>query len=227
MLPARKQLDIDARWLYWRLFLLFFVVFELIVWQRLQRMPMRPAGHRVLVFLFAGRATPRSLELAIIAGGVLTLLAMLIVRLIVRPLLSYWLHPTTDLSGGLFHLTASETIIASVPARRSMGWMWKPGSLTLTTHRLWFFPAEYSDEPWYLPLDDVAEIVPERPSFAELAPVRNWPEHLRVSGRSGPDAVFALAEPNVVLAWPKLRARRDRVALLATGAGQSAGVFDE
>ena len=227
MWPASKQLDIDARWLYWRLFLLFFFVFEMIVWQRVQRLPMRAPGHRVLVFLFAGRATPRSLELAIIAGGAITLLAMLVVRLIVRPLLSYWLRPAADLSGGSFHLTASERIIASAPARRCTGWMWKPGSLALTNCRLWFFPAEYSDEPWYVPLDDVAEVAPERPLVAELAPVRNWPELLRVTSRSGPDAVFALADPNVVLAWPNLRPRRDGAELLATGAGQSAGVFNE
>jgi hypothetical protein len=227
MPPASKQLDIDARWVYWRMFLLFFIVFELIVWQHLQRFPMRAPGHRMIVFLFAGRATPRSFVRAILTAGAFTLLAILMVRLIVRPLLYSWLRPAADSSGGLFHLTASETIIASVPARLRTGWKWKPGTLALTNRRLWFFPAEYSDEPWFLPLDDVADVVPERPLFGELAPVRNWPEHLRVSGSSGPDAIFALAEPNVVLAWPKLRARRDGTALFATGARRSAGVFDE
>ena len=43
MSPASKQVDIDARWLYWRMFLLFFFVFEMIVWQRVQRLPMRSA----------------------------------------------------------------------------------------------------------------------------------------------------------------------------------------
>jgi hypothetical protein len=227
MSPATKQLDIDARWLYWRMFLLFFFVFEMIIWQRLQRFPMRAPGHRVMVFLFARWATPRSLVRAIFAGGAFTLTTVLIVRLIVRPLLNFWLRPTADSSGGLFHLTASETIVASVPARRRTRWMWKPGSLALTNRRLWFFPAEFNEEPWFLALDDVADIVPERPLFAELAPIRNWPEHLRVSAHSGPDAIFALAEPDAVLAWLKLPVRRNGAALLATSAGNSAGVVDE
>lgn len=40
MPPASKHLDVDARWLYRRSFLLFFLVFELLVWNRLQRFPM-------------------------------------------------------------------------------------------------------------------------------------------------------------------------------------------
>jgi hypothetical protein len=227
MSPASKQLDIDARWLYWRMFLLFFFVFEMIAWQRIQRFPMRAPGHRLIVFLFARGATPRSLVRAIFAGATFTLMAFLIVRLIVRPLLNFWLRPSADSSGGLFHLTASETIVASVPARRRTRWIWKPGSLALTNRRLWFFPAEFNDEPWFLPLDDVADIVPERPLFAELAPIRNWPEHLRVSASSRPDAIFALAEPDAVLAWLSLPARREGAALQATGTGSSAGEFDE
>jgi hypothetical protein len=228
MPPAsNKQLDIDARWLYWRMFLLFFFVFEMIVWQRLQRFPIRAPGHRMIVFLFARGATPRSLMRAIFAGGVFTLLTTLIVRLIVRPLLNFWLRPTADSSGGLFHLTASETIVANVPARRRTGWVWKPGSLALTNRRLWFFPAGFDDEPWFLPLKDVWDVVPERPLFGELAPFRNWPEYLRVSAHSGPDAIFAVADPSAVLAWLNFPAGRDAAALLAAGAGHPAGVFDE
>jgi hypothetical protein len=137
------------------------------------------------------------------------------------------LRPSADSSGGLFQLTASETIVASVPARRRTRWSWKPGSLALTNRRLWFFPAEFNDEPWFLPLDDVADVAPERPLFAELAPIRNWPEHLRISARSRPDAIFALAEPDAVLAWLNLPPRREGAALQTTGTGNSAGVFDE
>ena len=41
MAPASKPVEIDARWIYRRSFLLFFLVFELLVWQRLQQRPMR------------------------------------------------------------------------------------------------------------------------------------------------------------------------------------------
>ena len=64
MPPASKPLDIDARWLYRRSFLLFFLVFELLAWHRLQRFPMRAPANRVLIFLLARWATPRSFLLA-------------------------------------------------------------------------------------------------------------------------------------------------------------------
>ena len=203
MSPASKPLEIDARWLYRRSFFLFFLVFELLVWRRLLRFPMRAPGHRVIIFLLARWATPRSFLLAIVAGGVFTLLAVLVVRLIVRPLLNFWLNPSADSSWGLFHLTASETIVATIPARRLSGWIWKPGSLALTNRRLWFFPANGNDEPWFLRLDDVDRIVPERPALAALGPIRNWPEHLHVTSLSGPDAVFATAQPSAVVRWIK------------------------
>ena len=151
-------------------FLLFFLVFEMLVWQRLQRFPMRVPGHRVIVFSAGPMGHSALVLLAMVAGGAFTLLAFLIVRLIVRPLLKFWLSPSADSSWGLFHLTASETIVASVPARRRSGWRWKPGSLALTNRRLWFFPANGNDEPWFVRLDDVDRVVPERPLFAELAP---------------------------------------------------------
>ena len=227
MLPASKPLDLDARWLYRRSFLLFFVMFEMLVWHRLQRFPMRAPANRVLVFLLARWATPRSFLLAMVAGGTFTLLAVLIVRLIVRPLVRFWLSPSADLSWGLFHLTASETIIASIPARRLSGWTWKPGSLALTNRRLWFFPANGNDEPWFVRLDDVDRIVPERPALTGVGPIRNWPEHLHVTALSGPDAVFATALPSAVLGWLNLPIGSDGVAETAASAGRSAGVFDE
>ncbi len=180
-----------------------------------------------MVFLLARWATPRSFLLAMVAGGAFTVLAVLFVRLIVRPLLKFWLSPSSDSSWGLFHLTASETIVATVPARCLSGWMWKPGSLALTNRRLWFFPANGNDEPWFVRFDDIDRIVPERPALSGLGPFRNWPEHLHVTSLSGPDAVFATVEPSVVLGWLNPPVGRDGVAVAATGAGRSAGVCDE
>jgi hypothetical protein len=227
MAPANKPVEIDARWIYRRSFLLFFLVFELLVWQRLQQRPMRAPRPALLNILRALGATPRALVWALVAAGFLTLLAILAVRLFVRPILNFWLNPSADSSWGLFHLTASETIVATVPARRRQGFLWKPGSLALTNRRLWFFPAKGNDEPWFLKLDDVTRIVAERPIFAELAPIRNWPDHLHISSRSDQDVVFATAEPTAVLGWFDPPVRQDRPALAATSAGHPAGVFDE
>ena len=47
-------------------------------------------------------------------------------------------------------------------------------------------------------LDRVAAAPARR---ARLSPIRNWPDRLRLSGRNGEDASFAVADPNAVLAW--------------------------
>jgi hypothetical protein len=227
MPPASKPLDLDARWLYRRSFLMFFLVFEILVWHRIQRFPMRAPANRVLVFLLARWATPRSFLLAMVAGGIFTLLVVLIVRLIVRPLVKFWLSPTADSSWGLFHLTASETIVASVPARRLSGWWWKPGSLAMTNRRLWFFPANGHDEPWFLRIDELARIEAEQPVFSSLGPIRNWPEHLHVTSLSGREAVFATVEPAAVLGWFSLSGGHEGVAMAAAIAGRPPGAFHE
>jgi hypothetical protein len=222
MLPARKPVEIDTRWVFVRSFLLFLLVFELMLWHRLQRWPARIPRHRMLVFLL-----PRSLLLALAAAGTLTLLVILFVQLLVRPLLNLWLSPRVDPSWGLFHLTASESIVASVAARRRVGWRWTPGSLTRTNRRLWFFPMNGSQEPWFLKLEDVERVLAERPTFAKLAPVRAWPDHLRIQSRSDDDAVFATTDPNAVLGWFDTSVAGKQIALFATSAVRPAGAFDE
>jgi hypothetical protein len=201
MTPTSEPLDVDARWIYRRSFLLFFLAFELLVWLRLQQFPMRMRGHRVMIFLLARWATPRSFLMALFAAGIFTLVAMVVVRLFLRPLLRFWLSPPADSSWGLFHLTASETIVATVSARRVSGWNWKPGCLALTNRRLWFFPSNGHDEPWFLRLDDIDRVVSRRTALADVSPLRNWPEHLHVTSQSGPAAVFATAVPSIVLGW--------------------------
>src|SRR5258708_853422 len=148
MPPSSKPLETDVSRVFWRSFLLVFLVREWMVWHWVQglRMPM-PPGHRVLLFLFARFGTRQSVFLALLLGGVFTLLVILVVRLIVRPALNLWLRPTVDPSGWMFHLAASESPVASVPGRRKSGSRWQPGALVLTNRRLWFFPAGWYVEP--------------------------------------------------------------------------------
>ncbi len=153
------------------------------------------------MFFLAPGASIRSLLLALLAGGVVTLVAIAVLHLVLRPLLKLWFNPLVDTASVLFHLAANETIIASVSARRRSGWAWHPGCLTVTTRRLWFFPARWNQEPWSAALDDVDRIAEERSVLAELPPIRNWPLPLRFISRSGGGAVFAVADPAVVLAW--------------------------
>jgi hypothetical protein len=201
MSSHRKQLELDARWVYWRSFLLFFVVCQLLVWHRVQRIPFRQPGRRLLVFLMAPWATIRSFVIALFAGGIVTLAAILFVNLIARPLIRRWLSPAVDPTEGQFHLGAAERVVASLSARRQTGWTWQPGSLTLTDRRLWFFPAAWELEPWSLGVDELDQIKPEPFFLAELAPIRNWPLPMQLWGRSGQEALFAMSEPDRLLDW--------------------------
>jgi len=223
MPTSSKQVEIDARWVYWRSFLLFFLVNQLMIWNQISRWRFRVPAHRVLVFLLK---TPRSFGKALLAAAVFTLLAFVIVRLIVRPLLQLWLNPSVDESLGLFQLSASETIIASMPARRRAGWRWQPGLLAVTNRRLWFFSAAWDDEPWSLELDEAHHIELERSIVADLAPIRNWPVPVHLWGRSGHDAVFAVADRDALLAWFQPIAGEDGRSLLRSGGRPQAGVFD-
>jgi hypothetical protein len=196
-----KQLELDARWVYWRAFLLIFVLCQLMVWHRIQRLPFRQPGHRMLVFLLAPRATMRSLVTALFAGGILTVVAIGLVHLIARPLVRRWLSPAVDASAGQFHLGAGERVLASLSARRQAGWRWQPGSLTLTDRRLWFFPAAWEAEPWSLGVEEVDQVEPEPLLLADLAPIRNWPLPIRLCGRAGQEALFAISDPESLLDW--------------------------
>jgi hypothetical protein len=196
-----KQVELDAGWVYWRSFLLVFLLSQLVVWQRVQRLPARLQGHRMLVFLLAPWATFRSVVTAIIAGGFLTLVAIVLVHFIVRPLLRRWLSPAVDPAGGQFHLGAGERVVANLSARRQVGWTWQPGSLTLTDRGLWFFPAAWEVEPWSLRMDELDQIKPQRSLLAELGPLRNWPLAIELWGKSGQEALFAMSDPNPLLDW--------------------------
>jgi hypothetical protein len=226
MPPSNKQVEIDARWVYWRSFLLFFLVNQLMTWHRVSLLPIRMPGHRMIVFLLAPWATPQSFAVALVAAGILSLLAIVIVRLIVRPLWNFWLNPPVDPAWGLFHLSASEAIVSSLPARRRLGWSWQPGLLALTDRRLWFFPSAWDGEPWSLNLDEADHIEREDSFVAELAPIRNWPVPFHLLGRSGQDAVFAVADPDAILAWFRPPAGHDSRRLAGSGGSPQAGAVD-
>jgi hypothetical protein len=202
MPPSSQQIEVDTGWVFWRSFLLVFLVREAMVWHWIQRLPRRlPPGHQLMIFLVWPNATRASLLLALLLGGVITLVAVLAVSLIVRPLLNRWRRPLVDPAESLFHLAASESPVASTPARRKSGWRWQPGALILTNRRLWFFPASWHDEPWSLAREDLTGIDLEPVSLAQLAPIRNWPDRLRLSTLTGEGAAFAVADPHAVRAW--------------------------
>ena len=117
-------------------------------------------------------------------------------------ILNLWLKPSVDPSRWLFHLSAGETVVASVPGRWRSDGRWQPGALVLTDRRIWFLPAAWGVEPWSLAREELERIETEPPPLARLAAIRNWPELVaRSSARTGEHACFAVADPDAVLAW--------------------------
>ncbi|MGP0064761.1 MAG: hypothetical protein ACLQGP_14330 [Isosphaeraceae bacterium] len=224
MSSSRKPLEIDAVWIFWRSFLVFFLVFEWMLWNQLRQMPVRVPGHRLIIFLLAPRATRRSVFNAMILAGCFTLATTMVVQVIVRPLLNRWLTPKVDPSWWMFHLSSGDSPLASVPGRWQSEGRWQPGALVLTSRRIWFFPADWGHPPWSAARDSIERIEAEPSRLARLAPVRNWPELLRLSARMQDDARFAVADPDAVLGWFSPDPHRDDVVAHPRIAPQ--GAFD-
>src|SRR6516164_1052580 len=83
MPPSSKELQADIGRVFWRTFLLVFLLREVIVWNwLLARVPLR---RRVLILLLWPGGTVRSVFMALFAAAFFTLLLVLVVRLIITP----------------------------------------------------------------------------------------------------------------------------------------------
>jgi hypothetical protein len=193
---AKPRVELDYHAVYWRTVALVFFVSQLAA-----SLLMARRGRRGRRFLFFVRFSLPSLVFGLVAATLVTLVAGLVVRLIVRPLVARWHSPPIDESQGAFHLAPSEWVVQSCPARRSMGWRWPSGTLIRTNVRLWFFPRAHDDEVWSCPLNALRDVRLEPAPRVAWGLVRNWPD--RVFIRSGDDtpALFAVPEPDEVVAW--------------------------
>ncbi len=192
----KPYIELNAKTLFWRLSLIFFLVIEFRTWGRLRRRVRQ--AHRLIFFLVY---TPLFYLRALFLAGVITLVLWLFIRYVVRPMALSWRAPRTDDSAGLFHLQPRETILATIPAQWRTEWGWRAGTLLRTNERLRFFPEAWDAEPLTLELS--------RDLFARLVPtpwvphwlVRNWPPRLVVQTNRDESAVFAVADPEAVLSW--------------------------
>jgi hypothetical protein len=204
---TNRRVHIQSRGVFLWAALAFFIVRELIVWRWIRLLPMRPGRRllmrRVLVFLFHKWATPHSVRYALIFALVATFLLELLVRLVLRPLVRHWHAPWTDGSAGLFHLAANEWVVDSSPARRAEGRRWPAGTLVCTNLRLWFFPRAHDAEIWSRPLDALREIHLEPAPRVAWGFILGWPDRLALQAvdGEGDHEVFAVPEPETVLAW--------------------------
>lgn len=200
-LMSKARLQLAAQTVFWRVFGLAFIVVQLLIAANLLRRRPPRMRMRFLIGLI-----PTSIVLSILVATVVTLIAAIVVRLIVRPLVEHWLEPPADADMGQFHLSASERVVGSSPARRSIGRRWPPGTLIRTNLRLWFVPHAHDCEVWSCPLDRLGAVEIEPAPPVVLGFIRDWPPRIFV--RSGADAGagaetgrFAVPDPEAVLSW--------------------------
>jgi hypothetical protein len=213
---TKRHVHVDTGAVFLRNALAFFVVRELVVWRWVLRLRLRP-GRRLILFLFHKRATPRSLFYALLFAGAVTVVLDLLVGLVLRPLVRHWHAPWTDGSAALFHLSASERVIDSFPARRKSGLSWPAGTLVCTNHRLWFIPRAHDAEIWSRPLDTLREVRLVPPPRIAWGLIADWPQRLALQDGDGVPEVFAVPDPEAVLPW--FPATQDQAQVQDQGAG--------
>ena len=76
-----------------------------------------------------------------------------------------------------------------------------PGTLTLTSQRLWFFPHAWDAAPLSIAWEDLAEIRVDRPSIAGWGAIRGWPDELVLHPAVGQPMRVAVADPARFLDW--------------------------
>jgi hypothetical protein len=222
---AKRQLRLDTGAVFLRLALGFFLFREAYVWLFWLRRLRGRQGMRLLFFLFHKWATPHSVVYSLLFATLATGFLYLLIRFVIGPLVRHWHAPWADDSAGLFHVAANERVLVSSPARRKQGRFWLPGTLVRTNLRLWFFPRAHDADIWFRPLAALRNIHLEPAPSVAWGYVHGWPERLaldageaggnfngNVNGNgkgngngdghgSGGHEVFALADPEAVLAW--------------------------
>jgi hypothetical protein len=192
----KTRIDLDVHTVFWRIAGLIFFLSLLTDWTSLPRR-VRP-GRRILFSLFS---LPKALIVGLLASAIVTLLAWLAVRLVLRPAIERWHLPPSDGAMEAFHLASNEWVIASIPARRFMGWRWRVGTLVRTNIRLWFFPRFSDADVWSFPLESVGDVALEPAPRVAWGLIRNWPERIAVRLVDDDQEQFAVLEPRAVRAW--------------------------
>jgi hypothetical protein len=192
---------------------------EAYVWLVLMRLLRIRPGMRLQIFLFHKAATPRSVVYALVFAALATGFLLVLVRFVIGPLVRRWHTPWNDGSAELFHVAANERVLTSAPGRRRHAGFWLPGMLVRTNLRLWFFPRAHDAEIGSWPLSALHNIRLEPAPRVAWGYIQGWPARLALDAgelRGGGNGngngsgngasavsreVFAVAEPEAVLAW--------------------------
>ena len=224
MLSSRNRLEIDSGRVFRWSFLVIFLLLEWFTWQRIGRRLMFLPVRRVPIVRIAILASWRAAFGATVLAGAVTLAASLFVSLIWQRLLDLWLPARVR----------PIRVVVSLPSRRSAGRQ-PAGSVEMRrgvaarcagadrtpdlVHARGLGCGALVDGP-----PGLARVEAQPPAVARFLPVRHWPDLLRFTSRTGDHASFAVADPDVVLAWFTPPGRPD--ALPAGHRVVPQGVFD-
>lgn len=157
-----------------------------------------PPHQWLIAFLFV---MPMHAASAFFLAAVLTVLADLVVRLVVRPRHLAWLAPKGDDLHAAFHLDPRERTVAESPARMATGRRsWASGRLVLTDRRMLFLPNAWDVEPWMASRECLRGAWPVEPPRTFWGLIRGVPPRLGVADE-GQARHFALPDAD---AWSKL-----------------------
>ena len=207
---------------FWRIFLIISAFKELASWRHIRPWLIGAGPGKYIAALVY--ITPQSILIGFLVGFAVTMVLAVLVKVLAGPIAARWYEPAntgSELTPVAFHLEPGEVIVAEMPARRRSVRGWKPGTLVLTGSRLWFFPRGWEEEPWSVGADELTSIKNLRRVSVTGPIVRGVPDSLRVRGREGEEAVFAVAEPKTVRGWFN-RPERDHCLVAGTDRGLTA-----
>jgi hypothetical protein len=198
------RFQLRYRPIFGRVFLVAFVVLEVIFWLKVVRpfLPFRPRINRILFVIVH---TPQMLFYALLIAAIATMTTDLVFRLLVRPLMRRWYHPRsydpTAAHPLPFQLGIGEEIREERPARRVLGRSKQPGTLVLTNRRVYFFPYAWDAESWSIPFEHIAGVRLHTPRRRVLGWVSGYPDHLVIADDSGEETRLILADPLQIRHW--------------------------
>ena len=127
-----------------------------------------------------------------------TVLAWLLVRLIVGPIVRHRLAPNSPGGEAVpreFLLEPGETVRFERPSTFLMEGTWMPGTLLLTDRRIRFLPRDWTAPPWSIDRRDVLaiDLVPVPARLAAI--VSGLPDRLAIVDRSSSTVFATLLDP--------------------------------
>jgi hypothetical protein len=172
---------------------------EFYTWHVLKvKFPFTKRKKRILLLL---SLSPRLGFSALLVGAVVAVLADLLVRYAVSPLVRRWFLPPVDLSSGSFYLASNERVQGAVAARCFGRRRWRAGVLALTNFRIWFFPHDWDHEPWSVPLGEVKRVFTTPAPALARGLLAGLPDRVVIETAAGTNETFVVADPAAVGAW--------------------------